>query len=356
MFTATLAIAFAWETAVAQDCDGIPKPCYANPLPGATTMPGSDVPLPPDDSLSGLSRASSNAHLLYANARYADLDALINRYATLQDRLVDGRFKPSGIAMFLGEEYTFRPEGVLLTEVARWRAYNPKSPGAALLEAVYWRKLAWQARGGGYASSVTPEGWRLFRQRLERAKQTLSAAESYAASNPLWYEEYLDVSIGLGAPVEYQLAYYDRGIKAFPQYFPLHFPMIRALQPKWGGSYELIAGFIEAVVNRSPTAESAQLYTRLWWYVGQISPDDLSLFSDMGASWARMKDGFESLHARYPQSVWTLSNYASFACRAGDMRTYIRLKNELGAKVYKKAFPSNASIDVCDERAAGEPM
>jgi hypothetical protein len=341
--------------AAAQDCDGIPPPCIPNLPKGATTMPGSTVPAPPDEGPAAIDRASLNAIVLFNAKRYDDLDNLIARYATLQDRVDDGRFKLSGISKFIRMAFDQRAPGVLLTDVERWRAANPQSPGAALLEADYWVNAAWQARGSGYANSVSPEGWRLFHERLERAQKALSDSEPYASSNPLWYIEGLVVRRGLNASTNEQLAFYERGLKGFPEFFPLHFTLIEALLPKWGGSNEAIRAFIESVVKRSPPSLKAQMYTRLWWDADNASPLHVDVFRDMGASWARMKEGFDSLDESYPNSVWNRGNYASFACRAGDVTTYIRLRTELGDKIniyVKKIFPSNASLDVCDERAA----
>jgi hypothetical protein len=67
-----------------------------------------------------------------------------------------------------------------------------------------------------------------------------------------------------------------------------------------------------------------------------------------------MKAGFESLYESYPGSLWNLVNFASFACRAGDVTTYRRLRTEVGDRVNiyaTRAFPSNVSLDVCDRRA-----
>jgi hypothetical protein len=85
----------------------------------------------------------------------------------------------------------------------------------------------------------------------------------------------------------------------------------------------------------------------------------VDLFRDMGASWPRMRDGFESLEKSYPDSVWIRSNFASIACRAGDATSYVRLRAELGDKINyyaKRAFQSNASLEVCDAHAAGKPI
>jgi hypothetical protein len=329
------------KTVIEQDCDGIPQPCILMGM-GPTI----------NDGPSGIAAVGANGNLLLTAKRYADLDALINRYSKLQDRLLDGRFKLGAIGKFLDDSSNTD----VTDDVASWREVNPKSAGAALLEADYWTNAAWRARGSGLANTVAPEGWELFRERLRRAERALNASKPYAAANPLWYMQYLEVDLGLEVPLEARIALYEQGIKAFPEFFPLHLAMIRGLSPQWSGSDAAIPAFIETVVKRSPQAVQAEMYTRLWWYTdGYVAPN-VNVFREMGASWFRMKDGFESLVKSHPDSAWIPSNYASFACRVGDMTTYTRLRVKLGNKTESIAFPSNASLDVCDARAAGKPI
>jgi len=338
----------------AEDCDGVAPPCRPNPARGALVVPGTGVPKPADDGPRGIDRAFENATLLFESKRFVELDALIDRYATLKDRVDDGRFKLSGIDDFLNFAGQARNDA-LLGEVESWRSENSNSIGAALLEAQHWYNAAWRARGGGLSNSVAPEGWKLFFSRLEKAKSALTKSESYAASNPLWFTKSLEVQLALNVTAADRLSLYKRGISAFPEFFPLHFSYLYGLQPKWGGSNEAMAAFIDGVVTSRPSDTKAQMYTRLWWYVDQISPNEISVFRDMGASWPRMKAGFDSLAKNYPDSIWIRMNYASFACRAGDSATYKRLRSEVGSNfVYYggAAFPSNFSLEVCDERAS----
>jgi hypothetical protein len=301
-------------------------------------------------------RVAANASLLYVNGRFADLDAFVARYATLQDRFDDGRFKLIGINWFFDETIGMaRTDGeAISSQLARWTSASPKSPAAAIATAAAWRNAAWRARGSGYSNTVSQEGWRLFHERMQRALGVLKESEAYAASNPLWYSEYMQANLGLDVPLDQQLALYRSGVRKFPEFFPLHFQMMVALLPQWHGSYQLESAFIDRVTAESPVAQRAEIYARLWWYAGQVTDPDVDIFRDMGASWPRMKQGFESLITRFPRSQWNRSNYAMFACRARDMNTYIKLRAKLDQRIVVSAFPANLSIDVCDARAAGK--
>ena len=41
---------------------------------------------------------------------------------------------------------------------------------------------------------------------------------------------------------------------------------------------------------------------------------------------------------------------SAFACRAGDAHTYRKLRKQIGEQFYEDAWPSNYTMEVCDER------
>ena len=47
--------------------------------------------------------------------------------------------------------------------------------------------FAWHARGDGMSDTVTDSGWKLFAQRIEKAKNILDNASSLPAKCPHWY-------------------------------------------------------------------------------------------------------------------------------------------------------------------------
>ena len=61
------------------------------------------------------------------------------------------------------------------------------------------------------------------------------------------------------------------------------------------------------------------MYARIYWYASQAHFQN-ELFTKSFAAWPRMKEGFEDVIARYPDS-WNLNNYAKFACLARDKET-----------------------------------
>ena len=132
------------------------------------------------------------AYILFANERFDDLERLLADWTNKKERAADGRWK---LGWFLEAiEASGRETGEFearLERLDRWRAKYPHSPFPPIAEADLWRTAAWRARGSGYSSSVTPEGWRLFHERCKKAEQILLASRSYASDNPLWSLVYL---------------------------------------------------------------------------------------------------------------------------------------------------------------------
>jgi hypothetical protein len=304
-----------------------------------------------EDGPAAITVLSLRAENLFSSSSYKELDKLFDQLNQPSERWADGRWKldavSSGLASFFSEWKTW-PEHY--KKIQDWKKANPTSKGAAITEAIYWDTYAWNARGGGYASTVTEEGWKLFKQRLSKAEQVLIKSKSYASENRLWYAEYLNIALGLGwSRDKYQALFID-AIRKEKYYYKYYFEMVTFLSPRWGGNYELVDQFIRDSVSATKIQEGHTLYARLYWIISQMEGEEVNLFTDTPASWDLMQQGFEDLMKRYPNSYWNLNNYASFSCRAGDKTTYAMLRPKLRDQIFHMAWPSNYSVDVCDQR------
>lgn len=108
------------------------------------------------------------------------------------------------------------------------------------LAAIGW---AWDARGSGYASSVTEEGWKLFRQRLVLAENCLDEVLDRDPRNV----EALDGMITLASARSKGLPEIQRRFDAViaidPANESAHSRMLQAVCRKWQGSSELMFQF-----------------------------------------------------------------------------------------------------------------
>jgi len=324
-------------------------------LGGAATSLGFElnpVQAPPPDYDGPIGRAGI-AYVIerrWAKRDYAGLDEFIDRLMDSAERAKDGEWLlaavPEGIASH-HEDDTKWDE--MLLKIGEWRARNPQSVAVDIAEAIILKEWAWSARGHGFARTVTPEGWQLFQERLQRAEAVLQRSQQSSSKNPLWYEQYLEVALGLEWSEAKFRTLYEAAVAKFPEYHPLYFQRLRYLSPRWNGSAEAVDSYVADVVRQTRAKHGKIMYARLYWALASVEGEDFALFGESAANWRDMQDGFEQLMKEYPESSWNLNNFASFACRAGDAATYRRLRQRIGDELYAIAWPSTLTMEVCDK-------
>ena len=71
--------------------------------------------------------------------------------------------------------------------VQRWASPRPKSITARVALAESYVNYGWDARGHGYADTVSKSGWSLFEKRTAKAGQILKQASTLSTKCPEWY-------------------------------------------------------------------------------------------------------------------------------------------------------------------------
>lgn len=248
-----------------------------------------------------------------------------------------------------GFDQAFNMENDWSKSLARVEVLKKKFPEeafVALVEAKYWIDYAWNARGGGYASSITDDGRKLFKERLEKAEKILLDTKSFSAQFPAWYSEMIIVQSALDRSEDERDKVFLEGVKRYPTYYPIYFTMQNYLLPKWGGSWRAVDNLVKWSVEHTKVLDGNTMYARIYWSVS--GDPQVNLFKDTFVSWPKMKRGFEDMMARYPKSKWNLNNFAKFACMAGDKQTFLNLRTKINKDVLERAWPENTSLDFCE--------
>ena len=291
----------------------------------------------------------------FSRSQYDELDEMFAELSDSDQRLDDGRWPiagfTSGITDFISSHKDW---DWMEANIAAWKIRNRRSIAAAIVEAQYWITYAWDARGEGFANTVTPEGWELFRGRLDIARSVLDSSKSYASVSPLWYDKYLEVANAQGWSREEIQILFEEAVEKEPYYYDHYFSMTRYLQPRWHGDFSAIEEFARWAASSTGDVEGKSLYSRIYWYLDQSEAVDFNLFQDSFASWEVMKAGFHDLMERHPNSYWNMNNFAVFACRAGDRDTYTALRPQFKGREFHMAWPSNLSVEICDLRMLTE--
>jgi hypothetical protein len=229
---------------------------------------------------------------------------------------------------------------------ADWASAAPASRLRNSAEATAWWALAWKARGGGYASEVTPEGDKLFRNRLERSVRILESANPESKESPLWYAIALAVAGSLGEPPAVLDRIFDEGAAKFAYYYPLYHTRLNYLQPSWGGDYAQVDAFIRASVMRTQARWGTRIYAMLYGSLAEDYRGEAGFFRETRVSWRLMQHAFEDGITKPDDWPW-LNAYAGFACMARDRATTRQLLAELGAHADLSVWIPSLSTDAC---------
>jgi hypothetical protein len=284
---------------------------------------------------------------------WAMLEALIEKLAQSGERSEDGRYRlylvTSGISNWFAQLDEDSDQN-LVAKFAEYRERMPRSAFAPILAAMQVHASAWRARGRGFSSTVTREGWALFRERNDQAWKMMKACKSQSARLAVWYEYALIIGLDANVAPEELTALFNEGIARFPGYHSLYFSYARQFSPRWGGDYAEADAFIKAQVAAKTNPEGEVLYARLYWLLDQYGGGDPDFFAESLVDWPRMRAAFKLLMQQFPQSTWNPANYAAFACRAEDAGTYLKLRKTLDGEEFKRAAPPGISLEVCDAR------
>lgn len=218
------------------------------------------------------------------------------------------------------ESFTCRPEEPesmweLHDQIHRdWITTFPQSITARVAYADFLMSHAWQARGSGFAKTVTPEGGRLFSERVAAAQTALREARHLPEKDPFWWSVILRVA----RAQQWSKEEFDRAVEeakaSEPQFSSYDVSRAESLLPRWYGE----PGDWEAYADQAavrPDGLGAEVYGRivisLRGYYGNI-------FRETTASWPNTREGLEQMRQRYPRSLDVISQTALLAVMAED--------------------------------------
>jgi hypothetical protein len=343
----TLASLFVSITAHAQT--GVTSAPQKSP-PKTTTCEGKDKSVPCNDTELYFFEGKSLVQGAFSQRKFKEADELLDKWSKGVDRFPDGTWKLAQYGPALQGWFTaWKRWDEHLADIKEWQKRFPDSFGAKLAEAEYWRAYAWQARGDRTAKWVTDDGWKLFRERNEKASAILTELEPKAERYPSWYLVRVSLDIDSGRKAEAEKAFAE-GQKRFPEFQALYFAISRMYQPKWGGSLEAYDRFARDAAKKAAAFEAEGMYSRMYWLVDGHHDIPFESEKSRYPNWKMLKTGFDKLEARYPNSVHNLAKYASFACRSNDSALYRRLRSKIDGHTDGEDYFDLIPMDACDLR------
>jgi hypothetical protein len=211
-----------------------------------------------------------------------------------------------------------------LDRLKRWTLQRPDSVTAQVALGYAYLNYAWQARGQGNASSVTPEGGRLMQERLKLAETELQRAEGKC---PEWYYVMLQVGRLKGWEAEDLTAFLQRAISYEPEFYYSYQEVARGLMPKWRGK----EGDVEKFIDDSANKAGGKAGDILYWQITQsiISDRDLGNIVQH-LSWSRAMVGYQALVTQYGVTPVGQNQLAQMAARFGDYMVTDETMTQIG--------------------------
>jgi hypothetical protein len=199
-----------------------------------------------------------------------------------------------------------------LDRLKRWSVQRPDSTTAKVALGYAYLNYAWQARGNGDEATVTPEGRRLFNERLLLAETELLGAEGKC---PEWY--YLMLQLGRAKRWEADdlTAFLQKAIAFESDFYYSYQEVALGLMPQWRGKEGDVEKFAEDSANKTGGKAGDILY----WQITQ----SLMKHRDLGKilphlSWSRAMLGYQAQVAQYGATPLLENQLAQMAARFGD--------------------------------------
>jgi hypothetical protein len=268
---------------------------------------------------------------LYNASKFDELEALAAQIRADRTRFGNGSWKISQFYQSLACR-SDEPESMWQLHERiheNWDAAKPRSITASVAHAEFFIDYAWHARGGGYSNTVTKEGWRLFAERLAKAREFLEKSMNFEPKCPVWWRVCMTLAKGQGwSRDDFEKLFQDA--KAFEsQFWGYDVAKAEYLLPRWHGQPGEWEYTLTLELNR-PKGLGLETYSRV---VSALRGYYKNIFRESHASWPQTRDGFELMRQRYPDSLEILSEYCQLACLADDRALARKLFDELGGQM-----------------------
>ena len=287
-----------------------PLPAQAPPLPAISLESEED-----EGSLHGV-QWSRLIETDLIEEKFDDLDRMAAQFRSEKTRSPNGEWKLSGFYSALDKPMLTDKDTLdHLAHLKHWIAQKPESITARIALATSLHRWAWVARGNGQSETVTPEGWRLFGERIQESLKVLKAAANLHEQCPQWYSEMMIVGLAQGWDEAKVKEVFEQGIQFEPEYFRLYKQMANYLLPKWYGKPGEASAFAKTAADNVGGEQGDAIYFQIATAV--IGKDGKEV-SAHEMDWPRIQRGYQAWTAQYGTTRWLKNEIAYFAYEFRD--------------------------------------
>jgi hypothetical protein len=265
-----------------------------------------------------------------AAERFDELDRMADQFRRTKRRTAGGGWRLRGFYSALDANTKGLPDAAMeehLKHIEHWIAARPESMTARVAMADGLHRWAWNARGGGVASTVTPAMAKLFFAREERAQKVLEDAKKLPTMCPQWYSEMMTVGLAQGWEHAKMQALFDEAMQFEPGYLYFYRDYANYLLPKWEGQ----DGDAEKFAQVTADKVGGEMGDLIYFEVAKVVIKRGNGGMPTGEmDWERIKRGGYALDRLYGQSRGTTNQFALMAYEYKDAAAAAPLFNAIG--------------------------
>jgi len=267
---------------------------------------------------------------LFAAHKFEELDCIAHAARASKARFAGGRWKLAALYVALEAPRGHATEEDWTTHLKtlnRWVSAKPQSITARVALAQAYSRYAWSARGSDASDTVTKSGWKLFDQRIEKARNILEEASQLKTKCPHWYFVMQRVELAQGWDLAKATALFDQAVAFEPDYQYYYRSHAHYLSPEWHGEEGDAQKFAQQVADHVGGVKGDILYFQI--------ATELICHCQVEAhlklmSWPRIQKGIAELAKQNGESLTNLNVLAYMAMKQGDIVMAHRMFSRIG--------------------------
>jgi len=185
------------------------------------------------------------------------------------------------------------------------------------LQGDYYIHYAWTARGSGWSNTVTQNGWRLFKERLEKASDILQTAYPESQMKGALARRMITVELGLEKGRNEMEPWFQRAIESDPDDYAAYLRKMNYLLPRWYGSSEDLWKYgLECVKTQNWSAKIPMILVEA---LEDLSENNSKIYSKPQI-WEPLEQVFRTYLQKYPESTVYRTKFAKCAAEGGHWK------------------------------------
>lgn len=224
-----------------------------------------------------------------------------------------------------------------------------KAPGReAFRETVtgyFYVKYAWDARGYGFANTVTDEANKLFQSRLHKAEAALKRAWRLDPADPQICVQMLWVAVGRALPRETMELWFRRAMAIDGDCLAACAAKLDYLMPKWHGTEEDVLAFGRACVKTENYESDLPLVLVKGRQELADQAENRRAYLDREEVHRDLHEVMDGYLRRFPDSKYLRTMFAKDLLEAGDYKGAHEQFQKLGPDYWQPFFKSQREAD-----------